>query len=826
MRKNLLLLNFLLLLGFGNTLLADNFKISGKVSIVQESVPLPLYDVQIADAAGKYIVTVKTSFSGKYNHTFDIPAEEAVTFEVTVIDQCTGNALIETVEKEGSKVTIDFLVCNPEIITGEDEEDDDEPETTEDDDDEKNEGGFPDFFNCEALGLDVPVCSEDADGNSIEYANACAAIEDGVKFNQIKFCGGLPGGDNENGIGGAVNCGQLGIELPINVCVKDADGSELKLPICEALEAGYPLSQVEFCEGGIGDLGDIGELDEEDCEALGINVPVCAPDANGDLITYATPCEALAAGVELTSLTICNDIIGGGLGGFDCESLGLEVDIPVCTVNELGEQVELMLCEALTQGLDLEGLTLCNGALDDIDCSGLGIDLPVCVTDADGNDVKYDNPCDALAAGLGINELTFCDGLVDGILENLDCEALGVNADIPVCTVNEAGEQVELMLCEAITEGLDLDGVEICAGALDGIDCSQLPIDLPVCGVDADGNEYNYDNPCDALAAGLDLNEITVCGGLLEGALNGLDCESLGLEVDIPVCTTNEAGEQVELMLCEALTQGLNINGLDLCEGALDGVDCAGLGISLPVCTVDADGNELKFDNPCDALAAGIAINQISLCEGLVGDVLEDLDCESFDFDLPISVCVKNDLGEQVELNLCDALSQGFTPDNIEICDNVLDGIDADDCEGLGLNVPVCVVDADGNAQEFKNPCEALAAGFSVDQLSFCENLLQDAMAAAFGVTDTEEEEVIIERAELYPNPAHTSITLELNLVETKQFEVEISSINSNAIYRQKYNAKYGMNMTHLDVSSLSAGVYVIKVISGKEIKAMKFIKQ
>jgi len=64
-------------------------------------------------------------------------------------------------------------------------------------------------------------------------------------------------------------------------------------------------------------------------------------------------------------------------------------------------------------------------------------------------------------------------------------------------------------------------------------------------------------------------------------------------------------------MLCEALNQGLNINSLDLCEGALDGIDCAGLGVDLPVCTVDAAGNEVKFDNPCDALAAGIAINQI-----------------------------------------------------------------------------------------------------------------------------------------------------------------------------------------------------------------------
>jgi len=88
---------------------------------VQESVPLPFYDVQIADAEGKYVASVKTSLFGRYEHTFDIPAEDAALFEVTVIDECTGNTLIESIEKEGSAATVDFLVCNPEIVTGEEE---------------------------------------------------------------------------------------------------------------------------------------------------------------------------------------------------------------------------------------------------------------------------------------------------------------------------------------------------------------------------------------------------------------------------------------------------------------------------------------------------------------------------------------------------------------------------------------------------------------------------------------------------------------------------------------------------------------------------------
>jgi len=48
------------------------------------------------------------------------------------------------------------------------------------------------------LGLDAAVCTEDADGNTIEYANACAAIEAGFNFNELKFCNGF----GDGGIGG------------------------------------------------------------------------------------------------------------------------------------------------------------------------------------------------------------------------------------------------------------------------------------------------------------------------------------------------------------------------------------------------------------------------------------------------------------------------------------------------------------------------------------------------------------------------------------------------------------------------------------------------
>lgn len=719
-----------LLLGTSSSLIAADFTISGKISLVQTSVPLPFYEVSIADGEGKYLATVKTSFSGRYSHTFDIPTNETVQFEVAVIDRCTGNSLIEAFEKEGTKVTANFLVCDPSIITGEEIEEEEENEGNEEEENEEGGfGGLSDFLNCEALGLDIAVCVVEDNGNVTEYSNACAAIDSGIKLSQLTFCDGLPIDNGGFGSGGGFNCAQLGFDLPINVCVTNAEGEAINLPLCDALDEGYPLSQIEFCDN----LSSLGDLDSLDCEELGINLPVCGTDADGNEVNFDTPCAALSAGFELNQLNLCDGMFEGGeLGGFDCDSLASEVPFTVCVKNEAGETEELAICDALTSSLSFD-------------------------------------------------ELVFCDGGM-GLLDSLDCDGLGIN--------------------------------------------------IPICGTDADGNEVTFNNPCEALDAGFDLNQLSVCSDILDGGLEGilgdLDCESLGLSVDIPVCTTNEAGEQIELMLCDALTQGISLENVDLCEGALEGIDCVGLGISLPVCTLDADGNTLTFNNPCDALAAGITLNELTFCQGLIDSVIESVNCNEFDFELPIPVCVTNELGEQVELDLCDALSQGIGVDNIEICANTIAEIGTDDCEGIGLNIPVCTVDADGNKVEYANPCEALAAGLSIEELTFCNGLLEDVMTAAFetSTTATEEEAIEIEKAILYPNPVKQQLTLNLEFVESIEYEVNILSINSNAIYRQKYNALNGTNVTNMDVSSLGVGIYLLQVVTPRGIKTIKFVKQ
>ena len=71
----------------------------------------------------------------------------------------------------------------------------------------------------------------------------------------------------------------------------------------------------------------------------------------------------------------------------------------------------------------------------------------------------------------------------------------------------------------------------------------------------------------------------------------------------------------------------------------------------------------------------------------------------------------------------------------------------------------------------------------------------------------------------IYPNPAHTSLTIETNHL-AKECTLTISNINGQEIKRQQIRN----SRTRIDVSDLTSGVYFVKLISDKEIEVRKII--
>ncbi len=67
----------------------------------------------------------------------------------------------------------------------------------------------------------------------------------------------------------------------------------------------------------------------------------------------------------------------------------------------------------------------------------------------------------------------------------------------------------------------------------------------------------------------------------------------------------------------------------------------------------------------------------------------------------------------------------------------------------------------------------------------------------------------------LYPNPATDFAQLEINLVNSGNYSVEIFDMLGQVTFNQSYSALSGKNIINLPVSDLKAGVYMVKVNVG-----------
>ena len=218
-----------------------------------------------------------------------------------------------------------------------------------------------------------------------------------------------------------------------------------------------------------------------------------------------------------------------------------------------------------------------------------------------------------------------------------------------------------------------------------------------------------------------------------------------------------------------------------------------------------------------------MALTDLSFCDGFLGEAVDQLDCSLLDFDIPVPVCITTADGGTEEVNLCDALANDVELTAIQFCADLLASIDAGDCEKFGLTMPVCVVTDSGQQKSFENVCAALAAGVQPTELTFCEGLLQAAMAS-LNLTDTEETNRI-EQANLYPNPVRNELYIHLQGTDRVEMDAQIFSIRGNAIYGQKFWVGPTPSSHRLDVSSLPEGIYILRILTPAGHKSLKFVK-
>ena len=185
---------WLFLVGFSFLFLlplqAIDFTISGQVSLFTEDVPAPFNRLTISDESGTYTANVRTNFQGQYKAVFDLPEGEIVTFELSIKDVCTNELLIKTTTSALTTASVNFILCNEDLIDPIEEEDtseEDDDETDGNDDDGQNNEDIDDIIALlDSLDIDIEGLDQltdilyGIDGQNIEDIDDIIALLDSL----------------------------------------------------------------------------------------------------------------------------------------------------------------------------------------------------------------------------------------------------------------------------------------------------------------------------------------------------------------------------------------------------------------------------------------------------------------------------------------------------------------------------------------------------------------------------------------------------------------------------------------------------------------------
>ncbi|MGZ4041921.1 MAG: T9SS type A sorting domain-containing protein [Bacteroidia bacterium] len=89
-----------------------------------------------------------------------------------------------------------------------------------------------------------------------------------------------------------------------------------------------------------------------------------------------------------------------------------------------------------------------------------------------------------------------------------------------------------------------------------------------------------------------------------------------------------------------------------------------------------------------------------------------------------------------------------------------------------------------------------------------------DNLAFSGSVTSIENNNSLSNNLSVFPNPCNNHVIVTFNIKETQQTTINITNINGKIILSKNVDFKHGEMSQTIDISSLSAGIYFLKVIS------------
>ena len=77
----------------------------------------------------------------------------------------------------------------------------------------------------------------------------------------------------------------------------------------------------------------------------------------------------------------------------------------------------------------------------------------------------------------------------------------------------------------------------------------------------------------------------------------------------------------------------------------------------------------------------------------------------------------------------------------------------------------------------------------------------------------------------IYPNPVSDFINIEFFAQNNSSVTFEIVDMSGKLVYQNIENANLGVNIFKFDLQNLNSGIYALRMIAGKEVNVVKFIK-
>jgi len=117
-----------------------------------------------------------------------------------------------------------------------------------------------------------------------------------------------------------------------------------------------------------------------------------------------------------------------------------------------------------------------------------------------------------------------------------------------------------------------------------------------------------------------------------------------------------------------------------------------------------------------------------------------------------------------------------------------------------------------------------VSGAFSATQCYTLQVLIGNTTFTANVADGSENTNLVRGRLNVYPVPASTAITISFDAYAKGHATIAIINQLGQKVYNKEVGVSNGINFNNIDVSTLKAGVYILKVNNGKEIQTKKLI--